>query len=327
MPVVLSFTPVGPKFLISADAAMPTITATATLSGVTVDPRSPPIYTWTATLAFNGTLGGVLVPHSAGSTTTHRAIAPQTGPRNTFLIPFAEVRGGTLTVSVAVRVGTQTLTAQSTNLTIVGTNPAPSAIRTYANSIGANNVRFRKLMRQESSLRQFINASGAPHYSGDDLGGVGLCQLTRPAPTADQTWNWKENVAGGWRLYLEKQRIARAYPALVRSSAAFLQLVYAYNNPPAVPGAVGQPRPASLTITLPEYTADQLDLDTLRGFNGYLRQLHEYRVRVDAAGRLVVTPDATGRRGTAEWERVPIAARGGAGDPNYVNNVEAQADF
>ena len=42
---------------------------------------------------------------------------------------------------------------------------------------------------------------------------------------------------------------------------------------------------------------------------------------------LVVTLDASGRNGTAEWERVPVADRGSAGDPNYVNNVEAQADF
>ena len=44
-------------------------------------------------------------------------------------------------------------------------------------------------------------------------------------------------------------------------------------------------------------------------------------------GLLVVTVDASGRNGTAEWERVPVADRGTVGDPNYVNNVEAQADF
>ena len=36
MPVTLSYVPVGPKFSISADAVMPTITVTAALAGVTV---------------------------------------------------------------------------------------------------------------------------------------------------------------------------------------------------------------------------------------------------------------------------------------------------
>lgn len=316
MPVVLSFNPVGPAFAISADAVLPRISVTATLQGVVADPRSPPIYSWTAALAFNGNV----TPHGSGRTTAHRAIAPQQGTSNTYVIPFTEVRGGVLTVSVSVRMGTAVLTAGSQGLTVIGTNPTPAQIKTHANAIGANKVRFRKQMRQESRLRQFTTA-GWPLYISDNLGGVGLCQITRPAPTADQTWNWKDNVRAGWNLYLEKERIARAYPAQVRSSSAFRGLVQAWNNQPA---RQGQP---PVNVTLPEYTADQLELDTIRGFNGFAGGLHEFRVRRDNRGLLVVTLDASGRNGTAEWERVPVADRGSAGDPNYVNNVEAQADF
>ncbi len=315
MPVALSYSPAGPKFAISADAVMPTITVTATLSGVVVDPRSPPVYTWNATLTFNGSV----TPHGAGRTTAHRAIVPQIGLRNTFTIPFAEVRGGVLAVSVSVRVGATTLTAQSTGLTLVGTNPTPASIKSKANAIGANKVRFRKQMRQESSLHQFTTA-GWPHYSGDNLGGVGLCQITNPPPTADQTWNWKANVDAGWSLYQEKERIANRYPAHVRNSS-FPALVTAWNN---------SRRPAApIAVTLPEYTADQLELDTIRGFNGFAGGLHEFRVRRDTTPDrlLVVTIDASRTRGTAEWERVPVTERGTSGDPNYVNNVEAQADF
>jgi hypothetical protein len=316
MPVVLSYSPAGPQFAISADAVMPRVTVTATLRDVAVDPRSPPIFSWTATLAFNGSV----TPHGAGRTTTHRAIAPQQGPSNTYVIPFTEVRGGVLTVAVSVRVGTSTLAASSQGLSIVGTNPTPAAIKTKANAIGATKVRFRKQMRQESALRQFT-AAGWPLYSADNLGGVGLCQITRPAPTAGQTWNWKDNVEAGWSLYLEKERIARAYPAQVRAGAAFRALVQAWNAQPARSGA------PPVNVTLPDYTADQLELDTIRGFNGFAGGLHEFRVRVDVRGVLVVTLDASGRNGSAEWERVPVADRGSAGDPNYVNNVEAQADF
>ena len=315
MPVTLSFAPAGARFAISADAVMPTITVTATLSGVVLDPRSPPVYTWNATLAFNGSV----TPHGAGRTTTHRPIVPQIGPRNTFAIAFSEVRGGVLTVSVSVRVGANSSTAQSTGLTIIGTNPTPAAIKTKANAIGANKVRFRKQMRQESSLHQFT-ASGWPLYSGDNLGGVGLCQITNPAPTADQTWDWKANVDAGWSLYLEKERIASRYPAHVRATT-LPALVSAWNN---------SRRPAApIAVTLPDYTADQLELDTIRGFNGFAGGLHEFRVRRDTTPDrlLVVTLDASGTRGTAEWERVPVAERGASGDPNYVNNVDAQADF
>ena len=316
MPVTLTFNPAGPKFSISADAVMPTIVATATLSGVQIDPKSPPVYTWAASLKFDG----AVTPHGTGRTTAHSPIDGQVGPKNTYSIPFKEVRGGVLTVTVSVKVGTATLTATSANLTIVGTNPTPAAIKTQANAIGGSKVRFRKQMRQESSLLQFA-AQGWPHYSGDNLGGVGLCQLTIPAPTADQTWNWKVNLQGGWNLYLEKERIARGYANLVRNGPTFRALVAAWN---AQPARKGKP---PIAVTLPDYTADQLELDTIRGFNGYAGGLHEFRVRTDAQGRLVVSLNAAGTAGAAEWERVPVSARGTSGDPNYVNNVEVQADF
>ncbi len=150
---------------------------------------------------------------------------------------------------------------------------------------------------------------------------MGLCQLTRPAPTQEQTWSWQDNVRGGWNLYLEKERIARAYPRNVRLGERFRSLVQAWNSARAAQGL------ARLPVDLPDYTDEQLELDTLRGLNGYAGGLHEYRVRVDAQGQLVATVDAAGVRASAEWERVPVADRPAVGDPNYVNNVEAQPDF
>ncbi len=314
--LTLSFNPPGPQFAIPGDAVMPRITATAKLSGVTPDPKSPPVYTWNATLTFDGSV----TPHGQGRSTAHKAIATQLGPLSTWLIPLAEVRGGVLTVTVSVKVGTRSANATSQGLTIIGSNPTPAAIKAKANAIGANKVRFRKQMRQESTLRQFT-AAGWPQFSADNLGGVGLCQITRPAPTADQTWNWKDNVQAGWTLYLEKERMARAYAGQVRGGAQFRAAVQGWNAQPARKGL------PAVAISLPDYSADQLELDTIRGFNGFAGGLHEFRVRADARGLLVVTLDATGRNGSAEWERVPVAERGSAGDPNYVKNVEAQADF
>ncbi len=105
---------------------------------------------------------------------------------------------------------------------------------------------------------------------------------------------------------------------------AFATLVQEWNA--AQPA---QNPPVRVNITLPDFTADQLELDTIRGFNGFANQLHEFRVRLDQNNPplLFVTLDATRRNGTAEWERVPVAERGASGDPNYVNNVDALADF
>ena len=95
----------------------------------------------------------------------------------------------------------------------------------------------------------------------------------------------------------------------------------------------------ALNIQLPEYTQEQLERDTVRGFNGYAGDgLHEYRVRLDAKGKLFVTVDAGGLNGTAEWERVSAADRIAVyqakglerrrwGDPDYVENVYRQASF
>ena len=152
---------------------------------------------------------------------------------------------------------------------VVGTNPGVSALAAAAPA----NMSFRKLMRLESGLRQFL-APDCPLFSGDNAGGVGLCQLTVPAPTDDQVWSWKENLKAGATLWNSKESIAKAYPDRVRKSSDFQVLVKAYNDQRAATAVnaaknAGTPAPNMLpvAVTLPDYTADQLRLDTLRGFN------------------------------------------------------------
>ena len=61
-------------------------------------------------------------------------------------------------------------------------------------------------------------------------------------------------------------------------------------------------------------------------------------MKVDSNGLLVVTLNAAGSQGAAEWERVSAADRiafydkiglasNRRGDPNYVDDVERQASF
>lgn len=346
--VTLSFNPAGPQFSISEQCQMPDITVTATIKGATPDPKVPLSYQWNVALTFDGKG----CPNFAGNTTAHSAIPQSTTTTNTFKIPFTEIRGGDLVIGVRVTVGTAVLTAKSENLKVIGTNPATATLSNFVSTFSPP-VIFRKLMRLESSLQQFITRSSQvwPLFSQDHLGGVGLCQIT-PAQTADQVWSWKQNVKDGWALYKQKQTAARNYPAHVRKSPEFQALVKAYNDQryeklkkaalTPVPGAPPPPGPPKevprqdLTITLPDFTDDQLALDTVRGFNGFAGGLHEYRTRVDINGLLVVTEDVPRNTGAAEWERLTADDRNKVydklgikhrGDPNYVVDVEAKASF
>jgi hypothetical protein len=173
----------------------------------------------------------------------------------------------------------------------VGTNPR---FRDLAQALPTPGL--RALVWRESGGRQFDappdgGAGPCPLFSRDLLGGVGLMQVTRPAPTAEQTWNWRANVAAGVALYREKERVARGYPARVRASARFAALSAQYAASRRGAGAAAAVTPS----------------------------LHEFRVALDADGRLVVREE--GGRALARWERVPASARPAAGDPNYVAHV------
>jgi hypothetical protein len=330
--VSLKFSPTGPRFAISEDATMPIITVTAELQNVAIDPRQPPpIYTWHAEVTFDG----AICPNGAFCRTSHSPMAPVSGTSSRFVIPFRQVRGGALKVSVGVLVGGRTLVATSSGLDIVGKNPSPARIAAYVNP----HPDFRRLMRNESRLNQFVPHTHFPNFSLVDMGGVGLCQIT--PPTADDVWNWKCNVDSGWRLFQEKRRIALAFPDHVRKHE-LKELADKYNDARALaarPSSLLQghpsrpspllPGPAEhsssvltalmpetdresaiplrrkpIAVTLPDFTEEQLSRDTLRGFNGYACGLHEYRVQVDANGMLVVDEAADGLTGVARWERV-----------------------
>ncbi len=209
---------------------MPIITVTAELQGISIPPGATPTYEWSATLTFNGGVPPTKTFLAEGDRPSIRSCGPRPGT------PTPGAFRSRMSGAVSSRYtsspvwGGATHEATLGSLLIAGTNPTPTAIRAFADSIGATKVRFRKQLRQESSLQQFRPPELWPKYSSDRLGGVGLAQITRPAPTADQVWNWKENIRAGWALYKEKERNARAYPAAVRRSDEFRHLVNAYNQ-------------------------------------------------------------------------------------------------
>ncbi|MDH4580431.1 hypothetical protein E8F20_00905 [Pseudomonas sp. BN415] len=114
-----------------------------------------------------------------------------------------KILGGKLTVTVLVD-GKKL----ERSVTIRGHNPNKEEIATYV--YGLDGVRgFDKLLEQETGSKHFINLDGEPIVAFDK--GYGITQMTNPAPTYEQAWNWKENIAAGSFLYKEKVRLAEKY--------------------------------------------------------------------------------------------------------------------
>jgi len=328
----------GPDFAISEDPAMPTIKIQ--LTGPALPParnpldRLPPswptpvVCDWTVKLAFD--CRGV--PNGPQRTITHPEITVRTTTPE-LTIPFTEIRGGMLSIKVAVQVGTHdpVVTAELSSVNgqpvrVLGTNPSRAQLHAALPTRA-----LRLIIQTESGCRQFVG--GFPLFSQDNLGGVGLLQITRPTPSDDEVWDWRANVKAAIALFEEKLATARAFPRQVRASSNFEVLVKKYNTARKDAGE------SELKIALPDFTQEQVELDAIRGYNGYAgtdyflgpKHLHEYRVRLrdnpdSPLPDLVVREDANGSTGTLEWERTPTGIRPGGRGP-YVDHVLSHEDF
>jgi hypothetical protein len=287
------------------------------------------------------------------------------------VITFDKIRGGSLAITVTATIGGQSVKGESKGWRIQGTNPAIGDV----NKMLPDDA-MRRLTCLESQKQQFVAApkeGGAmyPYFSGDHLLGVGIGQLTNPQPTDDQIWDWTENVNAAIVLYNDKRRIAKGYPKLVAASGNFPKLVKEYNDnlakapapapaagaapadagkaapAPSAPDAGGAaaapPAPAAapakpVQVKVPEFTEEQLQDDTIRGFNGWAGDdgftsppnggLHEFRIKQDPKTKaLVVEGDLKSGAVNAVWERVPNADRPRKDDkdktPEYVDLVKS----
>lgn len=116
---------------------------------------------------------------------------------------LGEIIGGTLTVLVVA--GNE---SYKRSVYIRAKNPSEAQVKDLLTTI--DNVKgFEKLLAQESKFKNFINSDHQPVVAFD--GGYGLTQMTTPAPTFTQVWNWKENIQGGASLYKSKQVTAKNY--------------------------------------------------------------------------------------------------------------------
>ena len=123
-------------------------------------------------------------------------------PSNTWDASVVANRGGTLTVKV-----TAGAASASTTVHIVGTNPTETDVVTYL-STRPDSDGFDRIIKHESKFKHF-GANNEPKKSFDK--GYGMCQLTNPAPSFEQAWNWKLNVDGGLSLFAQKRSAARTF--------------------------------------------------------------------------------------------------------------------
>jgi hypothetical protein len=246
-----------------------------------------------------------------------------------FDLLFPSVRGGHLALTVSTQFQGKELRDQIDNLVIVGTNPAPGDVKAMM-----PHLTLKKIAMKESEFRQFapVSAGGrpCPYWSTDQNGGVGVMQITNPRPNDEEVWDWRANVTRGQQIFKEKISGARRYPAGLRRDPNLHNYIELYNQRRA---ASGMPpieiHLADFALGDFETNPQQLELDSIRGYNGWLgedrqfrKPLHEYRIAFDADGYLVVDIDPSGGKGVVRWERVATSDRpANSGDPDYVRKV------
>ena len=245
----------------------------------------------------------------------------------------SQIRGGTLVVTAKTSCGGRDVVGQAT-ASVRGVNPSRGAIlnafpRTRFGLIAS------KVAMHESSMRQFTEAKG-PEPGGmpemsrtNDLGIMQLNAPTGSVTSADQIWDWRENVRRGMDELAGKQRTAilasrhatssDRLPEQTATSLSLLNFCREFIGLPPLP----MPRVPSLSaapgsgITPDDPDVDhlalsQLERDAIRRYNG--GREYSFRVLPDP-----FRPDI----GFAGWQIDP--SRGGirsrSGDPDYVRHV------
>jgi len=201
LPKLVIDTPVpNEPFYITEVPEMPEIKCRAYFEGIPEDDQSGLIFNWKLSLEWAGN-----AYTKSGSVTGI----------NYWTVDFGEdFRGGLLTAEVTTTYNgdeyTCTLDAANNNW-VLGRNPAPSVVIDYLNDGYDNADKARQaevIGYKESNYQQFAD-DGKPLVSRDN--GVGIMQLTNPAATIQQTWNWKANVDGGKAILAEKWRASNRW--------------------------------------------------------------------------------------------------------------------
>ena len=250
--------------------------------------------------------------------------------------------GGEVTFTVVATVkgqkeSYQTNEADDGAITIEGKNPTPQEVHDYVASLDIpslwpNNTQYdyhtiiRKIISDESSVSQFYD--GQPLWSQNNLHGAGLMQLTYPAPSITDVWDWQQNITDGAAL-INTDKLPTAINRLEGSNL--------YGRKGQVVGHVAglfdkvQNEAAKLGANAAPITGDMIVLEAVRGFNGYNNgagSFDEWEPVRDKSGKLVI------KNGLTSWTQVPVSTRTAGllpkqikGVPTYVDDVLNSPDF
>lgn len=185
------------EFFIDAQAKFPQIR-------FEIDTQQPAPFTWNWTLQWDAKVSGLRESAKRGSKLkTFKETGSFESSDKFWVASLDKVLGGTLTVEV--KAGTETFRRSAK---IKGKNPAQADVEALLTTLQDTDG-FSKILAQESRFKNFIDADGEPIVAFDH--GYGMTQMTNPAPSYEQVWNWKENVKGGVSLYQQKQKAAKTY--------------------------------------------------------------------------------------------------------------------
>lgn len=182
---------------ISSDAAFPSI-------DFTIETTAPPPYRWSWTVKWDAKVSGLKEsPRRGKKLKTFVESGRLESDSKSWTATPGKIVGGTLTIEVFA--GAEKFRR---SVTIKGTNPDATTLDSHVKTL-PNTAGFDKILEQETKKKHFIDADGQPIVAFD--GGYGMTQLTRPAPTFEQAWDWKANVKVGAALYQRKQQEAKKY--------------------------------------------------------------------------------------------------------------------
>ena len=189
--------PAAAAFVIDAAAIFPVI-------DFEIETQEAGPYAWSWSISWDAKTSGLRESAKRGSTLRKFADkGSHSSNEKKWRTDLSKVIGGKLRVEVLA--GNEKFVR---TVLVKGTNPSAAGVRALLATLPDCDG-FDKLLEQESHFKHFIEADGQPLVAFDR--GYGLTQMTNPAPTYEQAWNWKDNVKGGAALYQQKQASAKTY--------------------------------------------------------------------------------------------------------------------
>ena len=182
------------------------------------------------------------------------------------------ILGGKVKVELKAQIRDESDTASSPDITeaaaweILGRNPTGTDIKAFAKNNAPSKWYLRRMIRQESSCRQF-GSDGRPLVSTDN--GHGLMQLTNPVPNSAQIYDWTKNINKGVRVLDNK--VAQESPhwnKAIEDWTIYNNYWEVEDSDEVVPKPVKQVGPETFAHQPGEGEREMLDALVIKAYNG-----------------------------------------------------------